>query len=138
MTLKQVPVAPLPVSPGRDEATGHYRIRITDLVLPASIGIHDHEKQSPQRVRINVNLKVAEYGRHIDDDIATVVSYEGIVNGIREIIARGHINLVETLAEEIAALCLEKSPVVFARVGVDKLDVVPDAAAVGVEIERSR
>lgn len=138
MTLKQVPVAPLPISPGRDEATGVYNIRITDLVVPASIGIYESEKQSPQRVRINVDMKVAEYGRHIKDDISTVVSYENIVTGIREIIARGHINLVETLAEEIAALCLANSRVVSARIGVDKLDIEPDAAAVGVEIERTR
>jgi dihydroneopterin aldolase len=138
MTFNRAPVAPLPVSPVREEITGHYRIRVTDLVLPASIGVYDREKQAPQRVRVNVELKVAERGRPRDDDIRGVVSYEDIVSGIRAIIARGHINLVETLAEDIADLCLADSRVAQARISVDKLDVEPDAAAVGVEIERSR
>ena len=138
MTFNRAPVAPLPVSPVLEETAGHYRIRIADLVLPASIGVYDSEKAAPQRVRINVELKVAERVRPRDDDIRDVVSYENVVGGIRAIIARGHINLVETLAEEIAAMCLADSRVAQARIGVDKLDVEPDAAAVGVEIERSR
>ena len=138
MTFTRSPVAPLPVSPAPDKSTGHYRIRITDLVLPASIGVYDREKQAPQRVRINVELTVAEHGRPLGDDIANVLSYEDIVSGIRAILGRGHINLVETLAEDIAALCLDDARVAGARVSVDKLDVEPDAAAVGVEIERSR
>jgi len=138
MTFTRAPVAPLPVSPAPDKNTGHYRIRITDLVLPASIGVYDREKQAPQRVRINVELTVAEHGRPLGDDIANVLSYEDIVSGIRAILGRGHINLVETLAEDIASLCLDDVRVAGARVSVDKLDVEPDAAAVGVEIERSR
>ncbi len=138
MTFNRAPVEPLPVSPAPDKRTGHYRIRITDLVLPASIGVYDREKQAPQRVRINVELTVADHGRPRNDDIANVVSYEDIVDGIRTILERGHINLVETLAEDIAALCLDDRRVAQARVAVDKLDVEVDAAAVGVEIERAR
>jgi dihydroneopterin aldolase len=135
MTFNRAPVAPLPVSPVPDKL---YRIRITDLVLPASIGIYDREKQAPQRVRINVELEVSEHGGPLDDDISNVLSYEDIVGGIRAIIGRGHINLVETLAEEIASMCLDDARVAQARIAVDKLDVEPDAAAVGIEIERSR
>ena len=138
MTFNRAPVAPLPVSPAPEKIPGRYRIRITDLVLPASIGVYDREKNAPQRVRINVELEVAEAGRPLGDDIANVLSYEDIVGGIRAIIGRGHINLVETLADEIAAMCLDDGRVAQARIGVDKLDVEPDAAAVGIEIERSR
>jgi len=138
MTFNRAPVEPLPVSPARGKKPGHYRIRITDLVLPARIGVYDCERQAPQRVRINVELKVAEDGRPLDDDIANVLSYEDIVDGIRGILGRGHINLVETLAEDIASLCLIDDRVAQARIAVDKLDVEADAAAVGVEIERSR
>jgi dihydroneopterin aldolase len=111
---------------------------VSDLVLQARIGVYEHERNGPQRVRINVELKVAESDAPLCDDIANVLSYEDIVNGIRGIIARGHINLVETLAEEIASLCLSDVRVSHARIAVDKLDVMPEAAAVGVEIERSR
>jgi len=66
-----------------------------------------------------------------------VVCYAEIVAGVREIVAAGHINLVETLAERIAARCLSDGRVRSARVRIEKLDVFADAASVGVEIERS-
>ena len=43
---------------------------------------------------------------------------------------------VETLAEDIAAMCLEDTRVRSARVRVEKLDVFTEATSVGVEIER--
>jgi dihydroneopterin aldolase len=138
MTVSRAPVAPIPISPAAGKSPSYYRIRVTDLVLQARIGVYEHERNGPQRVRINLDLKVAESTVPLGDDIANVLSYEDIVNGVRAIIGRGHINLVETLAEEIASLCLTDPRVAHARIAVDKLDVMPDAAAVGVEIERAR
>lgn len=132
-------VAPFTPTARNVETAGRCRlVRVRDLVLPVSIGIYDREKLAPQRVCINVELKVREGDESIGDDIANVVSYEDIVNGIKAIIADGHINLVETLADRIADLCLADPRVARARIGVDKLDIVPEAASVGVEIERSR
>ena len=139
MSAKPHAVAPVtPAARDRGEAGRLRLVRVRDLVLPVSIGIYDHEKQAPQRVCINVELKVREGDGPIGDDIANVLSYEDIVNGIKAIVADGHINLVETLAESIAEFCLADGRVALARIGVDKLDIVPEAASVGVEIERSR
>jgi dihydroneopterin aldolase len=125
--------------PREADDAGRWRlVRVRDLVLPMSIGIYEQEKLAPQRVCINVELKVREGEEPIGDDIANVLSYEHIVNGIKAIIADGHINLVETLADRIADLCLADPRVARARIAVDKLDIVPEAASVGVEIERSR
>ena len=55
---------------------------------------------------------------------------------IRKIVATGHINLVETLAELIADRCLEDPRVKKVKVRVEKMDVFADATSVGVEIER--
>lgn len=138
MKPDHAPVTQLPVSPSPGKAArGTYRVYVRDLVLPANIGVYERERLGPQRVRINVDLKVEENRAPLDDDIANVYSYADVIAGIRDIIAGGHINLVETLAERIAAFCLADRRVVSARVGVDKLDVEPDAAAVGVEIERT-
>ena len=138
MTFNQAPATPLRVTPGQQTKAGHYRIRIVDLVLPAWIGIYDSEKAAPQRIRVNIELEIRSSGEPFDDDIGKVVSYETIVNGVKAILAEGHINLVETLAERIAELCLGDPRVARARVGVDKPDIVPEAASVGIEIERSR
>ncbi|SLN74390.1 dihydroneopterin aldolase [Oceanibacterium hippocampi] len=111
---------------------------VHDLLLDASIGVYAHEKQGTQPIRINVDLTVAESGAPLGDDLANVVCYERITDRIREIVARGHLQLVETLAEHIAESCLGDPRVQSARVRVEKLRAVPDAASVGVEIERLR
>lgn len=111
---------------------------VRDLTLDAHIGVHNHEKLGPQRIRVNVDLAVFEKDVDgIGDQLANVVCYEEVVSGIRGLVAQGHVNLVETLAEQIAALCLEDRRVRVARVRVEKLDVFADATSVGVEIERA-
>ncbi len=109
---------------------------IRDLILPCSIGVHRHEKDAEQRVRINLDLAVSEGDQPINDDLRNVICYEGLAGGIEEIVSRGHINLVETLAENIADMCLRDRRVQSARVRIEKLDILDGAESVGVEIER--
>jgi dihydroneopterin aldolase len=125
----------------REAAVAEIGIRhvfIRDLVLPCNIGVHRHERDAPQRVRINLDLAVREGDKPINDSIGNVVCYEEVAQGVRAIVAGGHINLVETLAERIAAFCLEEVRVETVWARVEKLDVFPDAASVGVEIVRTR
>jgi dihydroneopterin aldolase len=113
------------------------QVFVRDLELPAAIGVHAHEQGVTQRVRINLELGVFEH-HDIADSLNNVVCYETIVNGIKAIVAEGHVNLVETLAERIAQHCLEDSRVETVRVRVEKPDAIAEAAAVGIEIERNR
>jgi 7,8-dihydroneopterin aldolase/epimerase/oxygenase len=119
-------------------ASGLRHVFVRDLELMALIGIYEHEKREPQRVIVNIDLSVKEGGGPKDDDIRHVVSYEIVVKKVESIIAEGHINLVESLCEKIAASCLTDKRVMAARVRVEKPDIIPNARSVGVEIERSR
>lgn len=110
---------------------------VRDLVLDARIGVYAHEREGAQRVRINLDLAVVEPDQGIGDDIRDVVCYEAVVDDTKAIIAEGHMNLVETLAEKIAARILARETTTSVRVRVEKLDAVADAASVGVEIERT-
>jgi dihydroneopterin aldolase len=65
-----------------------------------------------------------------------VVDYEQLADRVREIVAAGHVRLVETLAERIAEICLADRRVHLARIRVEKLDIFADATSAGVEIER--
>jgi dihydroneopterin aldolase len=111
---------------------------VRDLDLMACIGIYDTEKVKPQRIIVNIDLSVQEGEGPNDDDIGHVVSYEIVVKKVESILAEGHINLVETLCEKIAAACLKDRRVMAARVRVEKPDIIPNARSVGVEIERVR
>lgn len=119
-----------------DARAGIRHVFVRDLVLNCSIGVYDHEREAPQRVRINLDLAVYEHESPLNDDLGRVVCYESISDKVRALMNRGHVNLVETMAEDIAAVCLDDRRVRSVRVRVEKLDVFADAASVGVEIER--
>ncbi len=110
---------------------------IRNLEVLAHIGVHGHEQGKMQPVRINVDLAV-EDAAVLADKLDLVVDYEAIANKIRALVAAGHINLAETLAERIAATCFEDGRVKTARVRVEKLHALPGAESAGVEIERER
>jgi dihydroneopterin aldolase len=124
----------------RAEAGGErltYRVFVRDLDLPSLIGVHRHERDGRQRVRINIEV-TAHLDGPLQDRLANAVCYETIVARVRRIVGAGHINLVETLAERIAEASIEDGRVASARIRVEKLDVFADAAGAGVEIERVR
>jgi dihydroneopterin aldolase len=120
-----------------DAASAIRHVFIRNLELLAHIGIHGHERGKPQPVRINVDLAV-EDSAALEDRLDSVVDYEAITAKIRALVAAGHINLAETLAERIAQACFADGRVKTARVRVEKLHALPGAESAGVEIERSR
>lgn len=126
-------VTPLKIADA-ERALRHVFVR--DLLLDAHIGVYKHELGSAQPIRVNVDLSVNEAPH--GDALDNVVCYATVVDRIKAIVDEGHLNLVETLAERIAAACLEDERVQTARVRVEKLAVIPEAASVGVEIERHR
>lgn len=122
-------------------ANAHESIRhifIRDLRLAALIGVYNHEKENLQPIRINLDLGIKESPLPNQDRLQNVVSYEDIARGTRRIVADGHVNLAETLAEKIADMCFEYDRVQMVRVRIEKLAVFEDAASAGVEIERRR
>ena len=84
------------------------RVFVRDLVLPISIGAYDFERNRTQRVRFNVDVDVRR-ASHPAEDMRDVFSYDLIVDAIRLILSRGHVDLVETLAERIADALLDSS-----------------------------
>lgn len=126
-----------------DAARGLRHVFVRDLVLSASIGVHAQEKSGRQRIRINIDLGVEDDGAKTlsrsavgRDELARVVDYEAVARTTRMIVESGHVVLVETLAERIAEACLTDPRVFLARIRVEKLDILPDAQSVGVEVER--
>ena len=109
-------------------------ISVDDLVLDARIGVYDDEKQGTQRVRFSVAAKI-HAAPHTSDELDSTISYDFIIDGIREIVASRHFNLVETLVEAIASHCLTDQRVAEIRVRAEKLDRLP-GGRLGVEITR--
>lgn len=115
-------------------STGTYRVFVRDLRVQCEIGVYEHERGRLQPLRISVDLDVEE--RPLQDQLRLVFNYEKVVEAVRAAVATGHTGLLETLAERIAAPCLEDRRVRIARVRIEKLDVFPDADCAGIEITR--
>lgn len=111
------------------------RILVRDFVVPIRIGAYKHERERTQNVRFNADVGIIR-APHVAQDMRDVFSYDVILDGIRMIVAQEHIELIETLAERIAALILAQPRVVSVTLRIEKLDVGP--GAVGVEIVRKR
>lgn len=112
------------------------RIFLRDHVIEMEIGAYPEEFGVTQRVKFNVELDVMRRQREYADEVESVVSYDLIFHGIRDLANGPRIKLLETFAERLAMLLLDEARVQCARIRIEKLDRV--SGALGVEIERRK
>jgi dihydroneopterin aldolase len=120
---------------GRDQEGELDRVFVRDFVVAAEIGAYDFERAIRQRLVFDVEALVRRGGAHADD-MRSIFSYDLILDAIRLVVGRGHVDFVETLAEELAAVLLQHARVRSIRVNIRKLDVIE--GEVGIEIRRER
>jgi 2-amino-4-hydroxy-6-hydroxymethyldihydropteridine diphosphokinase len=114
------------------------RIYIKDLLLRAIIGINEDERRNKQDVLINIVLSADTRAAGVSDDIEDAVNYRTITKRIIALVETSQFFLVEKMAAEIAAICLEDPRVQRATVRVEKPGALRFARSVGVEIDRRR
>ena len=115
-----------------------YNVIIKNLIIDASIGIHEHEKIKKQRVSISLSIEVVDNISLVDQKIENFLSYENVINNIKLIINKGHIDLVETLSYEILSNIFSDSRASKVWLKIEKLDVFEEAQSVGLEIIKTR
>ena len=111
------------------------RLFLRDYEVAMRIGAHAFEKLGAQRVRFNVDLYIPlALSTPAADRLDEVVDYDFIRTTIGERLARGHIELQETLCDDVLASMLAHPKVRAARVSTEKPDVYPDCESVGCEV----
>ena len=113
------------------------RIIIRDLTLSCSIGVSEEERARRQRLRLNVELQV-EPRTPQHDNINEVLDYGVLAEALRARSLQADCRLLETLAEDLAALCFAFPQVLHCRIRIEKLDRYADIGGIGIEIERRR
>jgi dihydroneopterin aldolase len=115
------------------------RIFLRDYEISVQIGAHDFEKGRPQRVIFNVELFVP-YAASTpqSDSLSEVVDYDFVREVIAARVATGHVELQETLCDDLAGRLLAHPQVWAVRLSSCKPDVYPDCAGVGVEVFRMK
>jgi dihydroneopterin aldolase len=112
-------------------------IFIEDFRVTTLIGIYPREKAMPQTVEISLQIGTSTAGAGASDDICDTIDYAVVVDRLRVELAARHFNLLEKLAEYVAALLLEDFGATWVRVSIAKLGMMRGVRRVGVVIERS-
>lgn len=114
------------------------KIFIKDLRVRGILGIHDWERVTPREIVINVTVYTDTRRAARTDSISDCVDYSALAKKIRTHAESAARMTVEALANDLAEICLQEPKVRKAVVRVDKPGAVPEAASVGVELERAR
>lgn len=108
---------------------------VRGLKIQAGIGVYDHEHGRLQPLVLDVTLELRPAPI---DRLSDTVNYETVAQAARDIAAEGHIGLVESFAQRLAAACLEDPRVRRVAVRIDKPTALDGAEAAGCEIVLAR
>ena len=113
-------------------------ISIRNLRLWSLIGVFPHERHDRQELRVDAWLGTDTRSSAAGDDLSRSIDYGEVARAFRDHGGRATHQLVETLAEELAGLAIDRFGASAIRLRVEKLGAIPGADAVGVTIERPR
>jgi len=109
------------------------------LRVECIVGIYPHERQARQPVIMDIALDYDFASAAVADAIAEAVDYDTVAAGITELVQRREFQLIETMAEDVAAMLLGRLPQVRrVRLEIRKPDAVPAATCAFVRVERAR
>ncbi|WP_353179521.1 dihydroneopterin aldolase [Salinisphaera sp. T5B8] len=113
-------------------------IFIEQLAVDAVIGVYDWERETTQRLLIDLDIGFTVRDAAADDDFEQTLDYQAVAERVQAFAAASRYQLVETLAEETARLLIANFDVEQVSVRVSKPGALAKAANVGVRITRSR
>ncbi len=112
------------------------KVFIQGLEVLCTIGVYDWEKQIRQKLVFDLEMAFDNRPAGQADDIARALDYAAVSQAVTALASQQPAELVETMAERVAALILGQFAVPRVRVRVTKPGAVVTAAGVGVEIVR--
>lgn len=112
------------------------RIFLSEMKVDTVIGIWDWERRIRQTVVIDLEMSADIAKAAASDDIVDTLNYKSVAKRVQEFVANSSFQLVETLAEKIAAIVRDEFAVAWVKVRVDKPGAIRGSRAVGILIER--
>ncbi|HEX5740798.1 MAG TPA: dihydroneopterin aldolase [Pilimelia sp.] len=122
------------------QATGTDRIALTGLRVRGRHGVFDHERARGQDFVVDAVLEVDLAAAAGSDALADTVDYGTLAQRLAAIVGGPPVDLIETLADRLAAACLDDPRVQAATVTVHKpaAPIPLTFADVAVTIRRTR
>jgi dihydroneopterin aldolase len=114
------------------------RITLTGLRVRGFHGVLAAERTEGQDFVIDAELTVDTRDAAHSDDLAATVDYGELASALAAVVAGEPVNLIETLAARLAAVCLADARVIGARITVHKpsAPIALAFADVSVTVER--
>lgn len=111
---------------------------IKDWELETYIGCLEHEKVKKQTLKIDLELEINNRLAAKSDNVEDCVEYTSLIKKLEKKFRDSHHNLIESLAENIAASVLEHHLALSVTVNLKKFGVLVSAEYAGVRICRSK
>ena len=110
---------------------------IRELRVETVVGIFDWERRIRQTVSLDLEMRTDIRRAAHSDRIEDTLDYKAVAKRVVQFVSAAQFQLVETLAEKIAALVLDEFKVTQVKVTLHKPGAVSGSKSVGVVIERS-
>jgi dihydropteroate synthase len=119
---------------------GRDRVELRGLRVAGRHGVFAHERADGQVFAIDATLEFDTRPAAATDELADTVDYGGLAQDLALVVAGEPVNLIETLADRLVAVCLRDPRVAAAEITVHKpaAPIPLDFADVAVTVRRSR
>jgi dihydroneopterin aldolase len=111
-------------------------VYIRDLEIDTVIGIYDWERKITQTIRIDLEMGTDIRRAAETDAIEDTLNYKAVAKRIIRYVEETQPELVETMAENIAAIVMNEFDVPWLRLTLGKPGAVRRSREVGIVIER--
>ena len=109
---------------------------IQGLRIDALIGVYPHEREAPRPLLFDIELFGNNRIAASSDALADALDYHAVSRRLADFVGQSRFNLVETLAEQCAALVLREFGASGVRLRLTKPAAFDGTDAVGVQIVR--
>lgn len=113
-------------------------LTISGIECRANHGVFDFERRDGQVFVIDLTLGMDTRPAAASDDLHDTVDYGSLVAAVKAAAEREPVDLIETLAQRIAGVCLLESRVQWVRVTVHKPDAPIEATFSDVALTITR
>ena len=102
------------------------KILINNLIIQASVGVYENEKQNKQKIIVNVELLLSNDSEPRNDNLESTQDYSQFRKSLIDIIESQHFQLLEVLVEKIHSTLMMNKYVLGAKVNISKPDIFND------------
>jgi 7,8-dihydroneopterin aldolase/epimerase/oxygenase len=110
-------------------------VHIEQLEVFTVIGVLEHERKGLQRLTVSISFWPYEHAQDLADNIEKAVNYSAVAEETKRFAREQAVNLIETLADRLAAHLLKTFPIQKVTIELRKF-ALPDAKYVSITATR--